>query len=55
MCEVYTGQQRQEETPPRDACAQATSRSKAQRTRIGDDCRLWDGWSWGLRLPLGSP
>jgi hypothetical protein len=52
---VYTGQQGQEEKHPRDARAQATSRRKAQRTRIGDDCRLWDGWFWGLRLPLGSP
>src|SRR5712691_2483422 len=53
--EAHTGQQGQEEKPPRDARAQATSRSKAQRARISDDCRLWDGWLWDWRLPLGSP
>src|SRR6266571_499531 len=53
VLEVYTGQQGQEEKHPRDARAQAPSRSKAQRTRIGDDCRLRDGW--GLRRPLGAP
>src|SRR4029450_6814220 len=55
VLEVYTGQQGQEEKHLRDTRAQATSRSQAQRARIGDDCRLWDGWGWGLRLPLGSP
>src|SRR2546423_14052031 len=54
VLEVYTGQQGQEEKHPSDARAQATSRSKAQRARIGDGCRLWDGWGWGLRLPPGS-
>ena len=53
--EVYTGQPGQAEQHPRDARAQATSRSKAQRARIGGDCRLRDGWFWGVRLPLGSP
>ena len=54
VLEVYTGQQGQEE-PSRDARAQATSWSQAQRARIGDDCRLWDGWGEGVRLPLRSP
>jgi hypothetical protein len=53
--EVSTGQQGQAEKHPGDPRAQATSRSQAQRARIGDDGRLWDGWGWGLRLPLGSP
>ena len=44
VLEVYTGQQGQEEKHPRDARAQATSRSQAQGAHIGDDCRLWDGW-----------
>src|SRR4029434_2524803 len=55
LLEVYTGQQGQEEKHPCNARAQATSRSQAQRTRIGDDGRLRDGWFWGLRLPLGAP
>src|SRR5713101_1975087 len=55
LIEAHTGQQGQEENPPRDARAQATSRSKAQRARIGDDGRLWDSWCWDVRLPLGSP
>src|SRR5512134_409323 len=55
LIEAHTGQQGQEEKYPRDARAQATSRSKAQRASIGDDCRLRDGWFWALRLALGSP
>src|SRR5262249_18731560 len=55
VLEVYTGQQGQEEKQSRDARAQAPSRSKAQRTRIGDDGRLWDGCFWNWRLPLGAP
>src|SRR5467141_2318079 len=55
LIETHTGQQGQKEKHPRDARAQATSRSKAQRASIGDDWRLWEGWCWNLRLPLGSP
>jgi len=44
VLEVYTGHQGQEEKHPRDARAQATAGSQAQRAGIGDDCRLWDGW-----------
>src|SRR5215831_3341823 len=54
VLEVYTGQQGQEEKHSRDARAQATSRSKAQRASIGDDCRLWDDW-FCVRLPLRAP
>src|SRR5215813_13380132 len=55
VLEVYTGQQGQEEKHPRDARAQATAWSQAQRAGIGDDWRLWDGWGEGLRLPRRSP
>src|SRR6266849_10138491 len=48
LIEAHTGQQVQEEQPPRDARAQATSRSKAQPARIGYYCRLWDSWSWDV-------
>ena len=52
---VATGHQGQAEQHPRDARAQATSRSQAQGAHSGDDGRFWDGWGRGLRLPLGSP
>src|SRR5215831_8768197 len=55
VLEVYTGQQGEEEKQARDARAQAPSRSRAQRTHIGDDGRLWAGCFWSWRLPLGAP